>query len=72
MVEGLADELASEIFLLLAAALAVMALTLTLVFGPPLRLLPLGVALAATAIAFGGLALFGGSLTMASLAVLPS
>jgi hydrophobe/amphiphile efflux-3 (HAE3) family protein len=71
VVEGLAEELRGEIFILLAAALAVMALTLTLVFGPPLRLLPLGVALVAVAIAFGGLALFGGSLTMASLAVLP-
>lgn len=71
VVAGLAEELQSEIFILLAVALAVMALTLTLVFGPPLRLLPLGVALVAVAIAFGGLALFGGSLTMASVAVLP-
>jgi uncharacterized protein len=71
VVEGLAEELRGEIFILLAVALAVMALTLTLVFGPPLRLLPLGVALVAVAVAFGGLALFGGSLTMASLAVLP-
>jgi uncharacterized protein len=71
VVEGLATELRGEIFVLLAAALAVMALTLTLVFGPPLRLLPLGIALVAVAITFGSLALFGGSLTMASLAVLP-
>ena len=71
VVEGLAEEIRGEIFILLAAALAVMALTLYLVFGPPLRLLPLGVAIVAVAIAFGGLALFGGSLTMASLAVLP-
>jgi uncharacterized protein len=71
VVEGLATELRGEIFILLAAALAVMALTLTLVFGPPLRLLPLGIALVAVAITFGSLALFGGSLTMASLAVLP-
>jgi uncharacterized protein len=71
VVEGLATELRGEIFVLLGAALAVMALTLVLVFGPPLRLLPLGVALVAVAIAFGCLALFGGSLTMASLAVLP-
>jgi len=71
VVDGLAKELRGEIFILLAAALAVMAVTLTLVFGPPLRLLPLGVALASVAIAFGGLGLFGGSLTMASLAVLP-
>jgi uncharacterized protein len=71
VVDGLAKELRSEIFILLAVALAVMAATLTLVFGPPLRLLPLGVALVAAALAFGGLAMFGGSLTMASLAVLP-
>jgi hydrophobe/amphiphile efflux-3 (HAE3) family protein len=71
VVDGLADEIRSEIFILLAAALAVMALTLTLVFGGRLRLLPLGVAVVAAAIAFGGLGLFGGSLTMASLAVLP-
>ena len=48
-----------------------MAITLALIFGPPLRLLPLGVALAAAAITFGLLAPFGGSLTMASIAVLP-
>jgi hydrophobe/amphiphile efflux-3 (HAE3) family protein len=71
VVEGLSAELESEIFILLAVALALMALTLTAIFGPPLRLLPLAVALSATALAFGGLALFGGSLTMAALAVLP-
>jgi uncharacterized protein len=71
VVEGLTAELESEIFLLLGVALVVMAITLTLVFGPPLTLLPLAVALAATAIAFGALSVFGGTLTMASLAVLP-
>jgi uncharacterized protein len=71
VVDGLADEIRGEIFILLAAALAVMALALTLVFGGRLRLHPLGVAVVAAAIAFGGLGLFGGSLTMASLAVLP-
>jgi hydrophobe/amphiphile efflux-3 (HAE3) family protein len=69
--DGLAQELQGEIFILLAVALAVMAITLALVFGPPLRLLPLALALGATAIAFGLLAVFGGSLTMASIAVLP-
>ncbi len=48
-----------------------MALVLALVFGPPLRLLPLALALAATAVTFGLLSLTGGSLTMASIAVLP-
>ena len=42
VVEGLAEKLSSEIFVLLVAALVVMALTLALLFGPPLRLLPLG------------------------------
>jgi len=36
-----------------------------------LRLLPLAVALAASGLTFGLLALLGGSLTMASIAVLP-
>ena len=71
VVDGLAEELRGEVFLLAAVALAVMALTLLIVFSPPLRLLPLGVALVAVAILFGGLALVGGSLTMASVAVLP-
>jgi len=69
--DGLAQELSSQIFLLLAVALAVMAITLALVFRPPLRLLPLAIALGATALVFGFLALVGGSLTMASIAVLP-
>jgi hydrophobe/amphiphile efflux-3 (HAE3) family protein len=71
VVQGLADELSGEIFILLAAALIVMTLTLALIFGPPVRLLPLAIALIAAALTFGLLALFGGSLTMASLAVLP-
>jgi uncharacterized protein len=71
VLDGLAETLESEIYLLLAIALVVMAIALALVFGPPLRLLPLAVALVATAIVFGGLAAAGGSLTMASLAVLP-
>ena len=48
-----------------------MAATLALVFRARLRLLPLVVALAAAALTFGGLALAGASLTMASIAVLP-
>ncbi len=69
--EGLADELGTEILILLAAALVVMAITLIVVFGPPLTLLPLFVALGASATAFGLLSIVGGSLTMASVAVLP-
>ncbi len=71
VVEGLADELGSELFLLLGVALVVMAMTLIISFGPPLRLLPLFVALGAAAMAFGLLSIVGGSLTMASVAVLP-
>lgn len=71
VVEGLADKLSGEIFVLLGAALIVMTLTLALVFGPPMRLLPLVIALAAAGMVFGLLAAFGGSLTMASIAVLP-
>jgi uncharacterized protein len=49
----------------------VMAATLALVFRTRLRLLPLALALVATALTFGALSLAGGSLTMASIAVLP-
>ena len=69
--DGLAEKLSREIIVLLAVALAVMALVLALVFGPPLRLLPLAIALGAAAVVFGLLAVAGGSLTMASIAVLP-
>ena len=69
--EGLADAVQNSIFVLLAAALLLMAATLGLVFRSRLRLLPLALALAAAAMTFGGLSLAGGSLTMASIAVLP-
>ena len=71
VIEDLAETLTEEIFLLLAIAFVVMALALALFVGPPLRLLPLAVALGAAALTFGGLAALGGSLTLASLAVLP-
>jgi hydrophobe/amphiphile efflux-3 (HAE3) family protein len=69
--EGLATAVQHAIFVLLGAALLVMAATLALVFRTRLRLLPLGLALAAAAMTFGALSLAGGSLTMASIAVLP-
>jgi uncharacterized protein len=69
--EGLAQELSTQIFILLAGALAVMLITLAAVFRAPLRLLPLGIAVGAAGIVFGFLSLVGGSLTMASIAVLP-
>jgi uncharacterized protein len=69
--DGLAQEVSDQVFVLLAIGLAVMAIVLALVFGPPLRLLPLAIAVGAAALTFGCLALVGGSLTMASIAVLP-
>ncbi len=71
LADGLTDELQGQITILLIAALVVMALMLALVFNPPLRLLPLAIGLAASAIAFGALALLGGTLTMAVIAGLP-
>ena len=69
--EALADAVQNSIFVLLGAALLLMAATLALVFRSRLRLLPLALALAAAAMTFGVLSLAGGSLTMASIAVLP-
>src|SRR3954462_5725193 len=71
VVDELTGSISRSIVVLLAAALVVMALTLAAVFRTSLRLLPLVVALAAAALAFGGLALFGAPLTMASIGVLP-
>ncbi len=71
VVDGLARALEEALLVLLGVALAVMALTLLLVFRSRLRLLPLGVALAAVAVAFGLLGLTDGALTMASIAALP-
>ncbi len=68
---GLAEELSTQVLILLAAALAVMVITLALVFRSPMRLLPLAIALGASGLTFGALSLVGGSLTMASIAVLP-
>jgi uncharacterized protein len=69
--ERLADAIQRSILVLLGAALLVMAATLALVFRTRLRLLPLALALAAAAMTFGALSLAGGTLTMASIAVLP-
>lgn len=71
VVSGLADALRSELLLLLVVAIAVMALVLFAVMGRPLRLLPLGLALTAAGITFGLLYVLGGTLTMASIAVVP-
>ena len=71
VVDGLARALKDALLLLFGVAIVVMAATLLLVFRSRLRLLPLALALAAAALTFGLLALLGGTLTMASIAVLP-
>jgi uncharacterized protein len=71
VINDLASQITGSIAALLIAALLVMAATLLLVFRNRFRLLPLAVALAATGITFGLLALLGATLTMASIAVLP-
>ena len=71
VVDGLARALKDALLVLFGLAVAVMALTLAAVFRSRFRLLPLAVALAAAGLTFGLLELVGGSLTMASIAVLP-
>ena len=71
VVDGLADAVKDSIFILLGAALLVMAATLALVFRTRLRLLPLALALGAVALTFGAFSVAGASLTMASIAALP-
>jgi hydrophobe/amphiphile efflux-3 (HAE3) family protein len=71
VVDALARALEDALLVLFAVALAVMAIALLLVFRSRFRLLPLAIALAAAALTFGLLGLTGGSLTMASIAVLP-
>jgi uncharacterized protein len=69
--DALASTITGGVAGLLAAALIVMGVVLLLVFRSRPRLLPLGIALAAAGITFGVVSLLGGSLTMASIAVLP-
>ena len=71
VVADLTASISGSMWVLLVAALLVMALTLAVVYSGRPRLLALGIALAATALTFGALALAGASLTMASIAVLP-
>ncbi len=71
VVDGLAPALKDALLVLLAVAVVVMAFALLVVFRSRLRLLPLALALAAAALTFGLLRLTGGSLTMASIAVMP-
>ena len=71
IVSDLTSSISHSIELLLLAVLAVMAIALSLIFRGRPRLLPLGVALLAAALTFGGLSLIGASLTVAQVAVLP-
>jgi uncharacterized protein len=71
VVNDLSAQITGSIAGLLIAALLVMAATLLVVFRSRLRLLPLAIALAAAGITFGALSVVGGTLTMASIAVLP-
>jgi predicted RND superfamily exporter protein len=71
VVDAGARELRNQALLLLGVAGLVMALTLLLILPRPLRLLPLAVAVAAGAMTLGLVALFGGSLTVGAIAMLP-
>src|SRR3954453_5799870 len=71
VVDDLAGEVGGALGLLFAAALVVMGVTLLLAFRGRPRLLPLGIALAAAGLVFGAMRLVGGTVTMATVAVLP-
>ncbi len=71
VVDAGSRELRNQTLLLLGVAGLVMALTLLLILPRPLRLLPLGVAVAAGAMTLGLVAMFGGSLTVGAIAMLP-
>ncbi len=71
VVDAVTPALKDALLVLLVAAVVVMALALLLVFRSRFRLLPLALALAAAALTFCLLSLVGGSLTLASIAVLP-
>jgi uncharacterized protein len=71
VIDGVTRALKDALLVLLGVALVVMALALMLVFRSRWRLLPLAIALGAAALTFGLFGLLGGSLTMASIAVLP-
>ncbi len=71
VVDGISRDLRDALRVLFAVAVGAMALVLALLFRSRLALLPLALALAAAAIAFGLFGALGGTLTMASIAVLP-
>jgi uncharacterized protein len=71
VVSDLTSSISHSIALLGIAVVMVMAIALSLIFRGRPRLLPLGVALFASALTFGALALVSSSLTVAQVAVLP-
>jgi predicted RND superfamily exporter protein len=71
IVSDLLVAITHAIELLMVAVVVVIAAALGLVFTGRPRLLPLALAILATALTFGALSLAGASLTMASIAVLP-
>ncbi len=71
IVSDVTSSISHSIEVLLIAVLLVMGLVLSLIFKGRPRLLPLAIALLASALTFGALALSGAPLTMASVAVLP-
>jgi hypothetical protein len=71
LLADLGSEISGQLILLLALAVAVMGLVLVAVLRRRLRLLPLATALGAVAVTFGLTAAFGGSLTLADVAVFP-
>jgi predicted RND superfamily exporter protein len=68
LLSDLGNEISGQLILLLAVAVVVMALVLLAIFRRRLRLLPLATALGIT---FGLTAAFGGTLTLADVAVFP-
>ena len=71
VVSDLTSSISRSIALLGLAVVLVMAIALSLIFRARPRLLPLGVALLASALTFGALSLLSSSLTVAQVAVLP-
>jgi hypothetical protein len=71
VVSDLTSSISHSIALLGLAVVMVMAIALSLIFQGRPRLLPLGVALLASALTFGALSLLSSSLTVAQVAVLP-
>jgi hydrophobe/amphiphile efflux-3 (HAE3) family protein len=68
---GVASSVSGSLRGLLLAAVILMAITLALVFRSGLRMLPLALALSATALTFGAMRVAGVPLTIATIAVLP-